>query len=409
MSQQELDAQGEAHDALGTAVASNGRGVLSDPHLLGNFVADLLPDLPRERMLLVTGAEAGIAAEMTQYVDEQHIDPDTAAHLVAQSLSERRAIDPAASMWVTWEYARALGYQVRPYTPPSPAEQPGAIPAAPPTVAVGSGPTMPVQPPTIEAPTTQVPQGPPTPSGPPPGQSWPPDRGPSGRPPSRGASGKKRGIIAAATAVGVVAVYLIVAAVAGAVPFNPGPAPTPHPPVTPTPTATSTPSLAAGVAPLPQLLSAGVADPTIDCKTVNPPFNWTMPGLYDALKCTDPNLPGGHVTAFQLDSTANYLTAWQNFNKWWGFNISKAGSDCPPTGNTTEGFYPWHSSFFRDRTGQVLECGTMGSGSSAAPTYVYAMPTEDAFFLAQDSSYTTLNNWWSNNSMPLNSPSPTSS
>ena len=100
-------------------------------------------------------------------------------------------------------------------------------------------------------------------------------------------------MIAAATAVGVVAVYLIVAAVAGAVPFDPGPAPTPYPPVTPTTTATSTPSLTAGVVPLPQLLSAGVADPPIDCKTVNPPFNWSMPGLDDALNCTDPNLPGG--------------------------------------------------------------------------------------------------------------------
>jgi hypothetical protein len=46
---------GEAHEALGTAVASYGQRVLSDPHALGNLVADLLPDLPRERSLLVTG------------------------------------------------------------------------------------------------------------------------------------------------------------------------------------------------------------------------------------------------------------------------------------------------------------------------------------------------------------------
>jgi hypothetical protein len=53
---------------------------------------------------------------MRQHVEEQRIDPDTAAQLVARSLSERRAIDPAASMWVASEYAQALGYQVRPYT-----------------------------------------------------------------------------------------------------------------------------------------------------------------------------------------------------------------------------------------------------------------------------------------------------
>src|SRR5215813_4709410 len=121
---QPLDAQGEAHQALGTAVASYGPRVLSDPHTLGNFVADLLPDLPRERSLLVTGAEADIAAEMRQHVEEQHIDPDTAVQLVASALSERRAIDPAAGCWVASEYAQALGYQVRPYT--------SAVPAGPP-------------------------------------------------------------------------------------------------------------------------------------------------------------------------------------------------------------------------------------------------------------------------------------
>ena len=33
---QQLDTQGEAHEALGTAVASYGQRVLSDPHTLGN-------------------------------------------------------------------------------------------------------------------------------------------------------------------------------------------------------------------------------------------------------------------------------------------------------------------------------------------------------------------------------------
>ncbi len=69
---QQLDTQGEAHEALGTAVASYGQRVLSDPHTLGNLVADLLPDLPRERSLLVTGAEADIAAAMREHVEGQH-------------------------------------------------------------------------------------------------------------------------------------------------------------------------------------------------------------------------------------------------------------------------------------------------------------------------------------------------
>src|SRR5512142_677596 len=128
---QQLDAQGEAHEALGTAVASYGPRVLGDPHTLGNLVADLLPDLPRERSLLVTGAEAGVAAEMKQHVEEQRIDPDTAVQLVASALSERRAIDPAAGLWVASEYAQALGYQVQPRTPAVPSGPPPASPAAP--------------------------------------------------------------------------------------------------------------------------------------------------------------------------------------------------------------------------------------------------------------------------------------
>jgi len=112
----QLDAEGEAHEALGIAVACYGQRVLSDPHAFGNLVADLLPYLPRERSLLVTGAEAGIADAMREHVEGQRIDPDTAVRLVARALSKRRAIDPAAGLWVASEYARALGYRVRPYT-----------------------------------------------------------------------------------------------------------------------------------------------------------------------------------------------------------------------------------------------------------------------------------------------------
>lgn len=258
----------------------------------------------------------------------------------------------------------------------------------------------------------------------PPGQSWPPVQGGPGRPPTSG-NNSKRGIIAGGTAAGVVVLYLIIAAVAGIAPFSksatPVVRPTSHPAVhstapsvtqTPTPTPTPTSSLAAGVVPLPQLLPAGIADPTTDCKTLSTPFNWNMPGLVQALQCTDPNLPGGQIYAYQMTSSSNYLTSWQHFNKWWGFNITRAGPNCPPSGNASEGTYGWNAKDFKARAGQVLECGTVGSGSSAAPAYAYAMPTQDAFFVAQGadgSTFTSINNWWSNNSMPASSPSPTSS
>ena len=127
-----LDAQGEAREALSSVAADYGPRVLSDPRMLGNLVTDLLPDLPRERSLLVTAAETGVAGELTSLVEEHHLDPDTAVQMVAQSLTDRRFLDQAASMWVTAEYAQALGYQVRSdATPASSSASPPAGSTAP--------------------------------------------------------------------------------------------------------------------------------------------------------------------------------------------------------------------------------------------------------------------------------------
>jgi hypothetical protein len=464
-----LDAQGEAHDALGTAVSSYGQRVLTDPHILGNLVTDLLPDLPRERSLLVTAAEAGIAAEMRQHVEEQHIDPDTAVQLVARALSERRAIDPAASMWVASEYAQALGYRVRPNTESDALTQPGpqVIPAAPTMTAVGPPaaqipqapsarpipegspqaqswpppaqswpptqqpgqaqawqPAQPQQPGQSWPPQGQAP-GQSWPPAPQPGQSWPPAGPPGGRQQTSW-SGRKRGLIAGGTAVGLVAIYLIVAAVAHVAPFAtsktvaghrvthtpthpPTHPPTTHPVTSPPPT--TAPALAAGVAPLVQLLPSDIDDPATQCTDMSPPFQWKMPGLVRALSCTDPGLPKGQIYAFQVNSYDNFLTTWKNYNKWWGIASLNPGSNCPPAsgGAGTVGF---HNSFFKSRPGQVLECETVGSGSASQPAYTWAYPTEDAFIVAQGadgSSFSALDKWWTSASGPSNSPSPSAS
>ena len=114
MTEQQLDAQGEAHEALGSVVNDYGQRVLSDPRMIGNLVTDLLPDLPKERSLLVTAAEADVAGELRRHVQEQHLDPNTAVQLVARSLTDRKSIDPVSSMWVATQYAQALGYPVQP-------------------------------------------------------------------------------------------------------------------------------------------------------------------------------------------------------------------------------------------------------------------------------------------------------
>ena len=388
---QQLDTQGEAHEALGTAVASYGQRVLSDPHTLGNLVADLLPDLPRERSLLVTGAEAGIAGEMRQHVEEQHIDPDTAVQLVATTLSERRAIDPAAGLWVATEYARALGYQVRPSTagaPPGPGPQrlPGQFwpPALPP-------------------------------------QSWPPPP-PSGDP-GTSWSGRKRGLIAAVSAVALLGGYLIAATAAHTFPFTTSrpvaasspahpaqPAPKPTQRATPTPTGRT---LAAGVAPLIQLLPGDIDDPATQCQPDPPPYGFDMPGRVEALVCTDPGLPKGtQVYAYQLDNHADFEATWQSFNKVIGFSGTDAGPNCPPA-KGGQGTAPMRAKWFPPRPGQLLECVTVRDNNGPPqPVYTWTLPTENAFIAAvgpPNSSFAALDTWFASASMPLASPSPSAS
>jgi hypothetical protein len=406
---QQLDTQGEAHEALGTAVASYGQRVLDDPHTLGNLVADLLPDLPRERSLLVTGAEAGIAGEMRQHVEDQRIDPETAVQLVARALSERRAIDPAAGLWVASEYAQALGYRVRPSTAAAPA---GQAPQRPPGQF-----WQPAPPPQSWPPTGVPPQ-----SWPPAGQSWPPPQ-PSPGGPGTSWSGRKRGLIAAVTAVALLGGYLIAATIAGTFPFTKSrpvaaafpahsarPAPKPTHSATPAPTGRT---LAAGVAPLIQLLPGDIDDPATQCQPDPPPYGFDMPGRVEALLCTDPGLPkGSQVYAYQLDDHADYEATWRSFNKVIGFTGADAGSTCPPAKGGA-GTAPMHAKWFPPRPGQLLECVTVRDNNGPPqPVYTWTLPTQDAFFAAvgpPNSSFAALHAWFTSASMPLASPSPSAS
>ncbi len=395
MSQQQLDAQGEAREALGAAVSVYGPRVLNDPHILGNFVGDQIPDLPREQSLIVAGAEAGTAAEIAHHVQHEHIDPDTAVQLAARSLMDRKAIDPAASMWVAAEYARALGYPVRPAVPlPAPAPPPAAGPDLQRTV------------------TTHVPYPAPSQSAPP-DQHTPPPGPPWGYGPVTPAPRKRnKGLLyggaaaAAAVVIAVVAVFV----------FLPGPKPAPTPPPTPRPsptTASPKPKPVSGLASLTSLLPQDIDDPSTQCKAQTPPFNWTMPGLVRALTCTDPGLPGGYVYAYQVKTAADFQTAWASYNKWWGFDTTSAGSSCPP-GNSPgdQGTTGWHDTYFPARDGQVLECEWVGSGSTpTAPAYTWTIPTENTFIVGQGADNTTfaaLQTWWTQNSTPLASTTPAS-
>ncbi len=168
---------------------------------------------------------------------------------------------------------------------------------------------------------------------------------------------------------------------------------------------TATPP-AAAVAPLVQLLPADMHLSL--CKPVQLHL-WSMPGLVQALQCTDPGLPNGQVYAFQMDSATNFQSAWRNFNEWWGFDASTAGTSCPPSGSVSQGATIWRSNYFPARVSQTLECETTVSGNTTQPAYAWTYPTEDAFIIAEgalNSSFSALNSWWTGNAAPIASPRP---
>jgi hypothetical protein len=229
---------------------------------------------------------------------------------------------------------------------------------------------------------------------------------------------RKQTIIAAGTAAGVVALYLVVAAVAHIAPFGKStpvahPTPTPTPTVSPSthkPTPAPSATLAAGVLPLLQLLPQDITDPATQCQAVKKPYSWSMPGLVSALTCNDPDLAGGSVNGYQMDSRADFDAAWRNFNTWWNFDSARAQAACPPSGSSAQGLTTWHGQGFPSVRGQVLEC-EMVTGN--APVYVWTLPTQDMFLIAEGadgSSFKALNSWWtSSNSGPSVTPSATPS
>jgi hypothetical protein len=412
---EQLDTQGEAREALNSMVTDYSKRILGDPRMLGNLATDLLPDLPRERNLLVTAAESDVAGELTRHVEEHHLDPDTAVQMVARSLTDRTALDPAAAMWVTNEYAQALGYRVRSDAPPPPSQPvppppPTPLPADYPVTSPGQygSPQQFTTPP--QEPAPGYPGFPQSPGYPPPPQGGPPPWQPPVQPPP-----KKRNrwpIFAGAGTAAVVAVAVVVALAAGA--FNspkPRPSSSPAPSLTHTATHSATPSPRPSLASLSELLPADIDDPASQCSAPQPKF--TPVGVVQSYTCNDPGLPNGVVDAYQMNSNANYLKTWAAFNKWWGFTGFTPGSSCPPPGSnhvTAEGTTTWNDKYFPTRQGQVLECEWTGSGNNPSdPSFAWTLPTENTFFVAwggDNTPFATVQTWWTNNVVPLASPTP---
>jgi hypothetical protein len=192
---------------------------------------------------------------------------------------------------------------------------------------------------------------------------------------------RRRRYIATAGAIVALAGYLTVAAIIHVFPFF-----------------YSSQVVATGQNPA-QLLQLLPGDPIQnehECHAASPPGQWRMPGLIQAIRCVDPHLPGGNIYAFQLDNAVHFQAALRNFNSWWKFLPSAAGSACPPTG-ISGGMVSLSNSAVPEADRQVLECGMqMPSRYGVVPAYALSFPANDAFVVAQGSStasFSELNNW----------------
>jgi len=243
----------------------------------------------------------------------------------------------------------------------------------------------------------------------------PPQQGlPPWQPPVRPPTRRNRWPIFAAVGTAAVVVIFAIAAVAGGLFSSPKPKPAPSPsptlvhktthPATPSPRAT-------GVARLTELLPGDIDDPASQCSAHTPKFALT--GEVQGMLCNDPGLPNGSVEAYQMNSYASYLKSWASFNKWWGFTSYTPGSACPPAGSdhlTAEGTTTWYDKYFPQRQGQVFECEWTGTGNDPNnPSIVWTFPTENAFIIAwggDNMAFSALQTWWTNNVLPLASPTP---
>jgi len=244
----------------------------------------------------------------------------------------------------------------------------------------------------------------------------PPGQGPARPGPGAEPAATRRWLAAGASVAAVVVAYLVIAAVAHAFPFAKSahhPIVQPTLPVTPihlvtpatTPVSTPASSLASGVAPLAQLLPRDI--PVSACPTVNPgDYNFAVVGSTQLYDCQSGNW---QVSAFQMDSHADYVTTLQNFNNWIAFDASSVGANCPPQGSSPGGDVPWSNRYFPQQDGQTLECWTYYSGGSPFPSYAWAFPTENAFLWATGNagtSWSELNTWWQDNETQAAAPSP---
>ena len=135
-------------------------------------------------------------------------------------------------------------------------------------------------------------------------------------------------------------------------------------------------------------------------------YNFAIVGATQLYDCQSGNW---QVTAFQMDSYADYVTTLQNFNNWIAFDPSVGGHELPAAGQQPGGDRALEQQVLPPQDGQTLECWTYYSGGSPFPSYAWAFPTENAFLWASGNagtSWSELDTWWKDNETQAAAPSP---
>ena len=186
-----IDPAGEARRALQAVVAERGTAALSNAVIMDGVGRDRLGGLPGEAILIGSAARSDVPALLRDRIGRE--GTYGAIQSVAGILAQAHGLDPAASVWVVREFARALGLVAAGGTQPTVMER--AVPGPGPGSGAGGL-------------TDQ-------------GDALPPGAGEAG--PGRrpgGSRGPSRNVLGIAAAIALVAVYLGVAAVAHLSPFG---------------------------------------------------------------------------------------------------------------------------------------------------------------------------------------------
>jgi hypothetical protein len=420
----------EARAALNAIVTDPDYGVaaLSSPRTMSSLLKDLLPDAPREKVILVAAAEAGLADTLRQHV-YQGMDTNTAIRLSASSFSSTTPFTPEACIWVTNEIATALGirrgsgvplgFYAGQSMPTQVAPVPGYPPRQQPTQGFGYGQASGygygqpgygyaqpdgygygqqggygIQQPARHGPAVPTAaMGPMGPYGPNPGGPG----GPGGPlKPRRSRHGWLIGgsIVAVIIVAAVVAVGLSRGGAAktptAATPRSTQPNPSPslsltHPPGTD------------ALATIMNLTGAGARPLGTECVTAKL-FGLNPETLDARIFCHHTTAANMVVWGYQFDNSADYRAGLAHINHYVGFDQVKPGIRCPPPSGSVAGKDGWHTihnpKYHAFRRGQNVECLI----DAHKPVIIWTMPTQDVFFIGQDNvegtAIKTVMKWW---------------